>query len=371
MGSIDATTQPPRGALSGRRVHGQTLGGLLGRGAFAEVYAVEPATGERLAVKAILVRSGQAELIAREIDALRAAQHPNILRYLWHERGTGDLEGFVFVATEQCETSLAGALESTPPGPERIEAAWRVVPRMVNDALGGLLYLHGLAPSVIHRDVKPDNILRSPSGVWRIADLGIAKVLDPDQSIAVDPTVAFTPGFTAPDLIRRGEITVAADIFGLGATIQWAFTGMQPWPALPIHVLIEHIRRSPPLVSPDLPVEWRPFVSASFEIDPRARLRWSYPSLVSWQPGNVPTGQRAEPTRPRPAVDAGARPLTDADRTTVIAGSGPTVVAPGPRPAPLPSSTPSAVRTAVIRGAVTFIVVLLGLAAFILVNHRT
>lgn len=357
----DETTRDRAGPLTGSRLREGVLGDRLGQGGFAAVYELDLPEGERLAVKALHLVDPHRERVQREIDLLAAVDHKNVLRYLWHESGTGHLRDYVFVATERCTGTLGDAIGHVPPGPERVRAAWAVVPRVISDAVEGIEHLHQLDPLIIHRDIKPGNLLMSPSGVWRVADLGIVKQLESGASVAPDPTVILTPEFTAPDLVRRSEISPAVDWFSLGATVQWAFTGDHAWPAMDsAPALLAHMLHHRPTISPDLPDEWRPFVSAALDTDPRVRGAWAYGSLISWQPGNLPTGQRRRPPGPeRVTVGPADGPtVRDQDDSTGRRRPPPDITWVLPRPSERRQQPAPSPRAVVVRSALTFLVVL-------------
>lgn len=292
------------GPLTGLVVHGHPLGERLGSGGFADVYRMDVPGSEPVAVKAVRRSSERPEGVDVEVSLLHVAEHPNVVRYLWHESGTGVMRDHVFIATELCDRSLEDEFAGLPPGPDRIAHAWKVVPRLANDALAGLAHLHGLEPKVIHRDIKPGNILVAPSGVWRVADFGIARLLGQGEEAASNPTLTFTPAFMPPDPLRDRSITPAADLFSLGATVQWAFTDALPWPSLPRHELLRFIGGTGrPVISPDLPAEWLPFVRAALDVRAGRRAGWDYAKLISWTPGNVRDAAAARANGPRRAPD--------------------------------------------------------------------
>lgn len=190
---------------------GYAVGRLLGQGAFSRVYSVEERdTGRRAACKV----SENLKLLRREEEILKKLRHPLFPEFYesWRDRETGFL-----LMEEVMGENLAELI--------RRGGKWSVyqVAELGMELAEGLLYLHGSRPSIIFRDVKPENIMLRSDGRVKLLDFGCA--CEPDMESG---TRAGSPGFAAPEqLAGGGEQTHLCDVYGLGRTLQellWAGT---------------------------------------------------------------------------------------------------------------------------------------------------
>jgi serine/threonine protein kinase/class 3 adenylate cyclase len=196
------------------------LEALLGRGGFGATYRASDRGrfGARCAVKELTPRAGtDPAAIARferEARSLVDLRHDGIPRLHEFFRDLGRY----FLVQELAEGRDLSALVSSE-GPMSEE---RTVAVLI-ELLDILSYLHGRVPPVVHRDVKPGNIVLSQGGV-KLVDFGAVRAAEPD-----DPTFSriFTPGY-APQRQLAGKATPAADRFAAGATAVFLLTGESP-----------------------------------------------------------------------------------------------------------------------------------------------
>lgn len=158
---------------------------------------------------------------ARERDVLAALSHPNIAQL--YEAGSS-AEGHPYLALELVEgvpiTSYCQAQASTLA--QRID--------LVCQMLAGLSYAHQRL--IVHRDIKPGNVLVTPDGRVKLLDFGIAKLLGPEtggDALLTQVGRAATPAYAPPEQFSGGPITVAADIYSAGVVLFELCTGVRPF----------------------------------------------------------------------------------------------------------------------------------------------
>jgi hypothetical protein len=219
---LPPTLVAPAGGLNGRF----ELVRRLGEGGFGGVWlAVDHALGQRVAVKAAHVPDHETELrIRREAHALGAVRHPHCVRILdlvdsRHEPGLAPLHGLVIVM-EYVEGRSLGELVAGRGPIDDVRAARLWLP--MADALAA-----AHRQGVLHRDVKPGNVLLDVWGEPRLIDFGIARTSG-DATLTLHGMVVGTPDFLAPEVARGERSSPASDGWQLAATISFALTGWPP-----------------------------------------------------------------------------------------------------------------------------------------------
>jgi serine/threonine protein kinase len=193
--------------------------GMLGEGAFGKVWlAEEVRLGRQVALKTLRVPAESPEaaivLVALEKDGKNLARvsHPNVVRvHAWRQAG----EEHYLVLQYVAGGSLGAQVEREGPLP------WQRAARYVADVGEGLLAVH--AAGIVHRDVKPDNILwDAAKDEALLTDFGVS------ARLADRGTVAGTPVYMAPEAFR-GRATAASDVYSLAATLFRLVTGQEPF----------------------------------------------------------------------------------------------------------------------------------------------
>ncbi|HSJ99860.1 MAG TPA: serine/threonine-protein kinase [Kofleriaceae bacterium] len=250
--------------MSGAQSFGRyRVTGSLGAGAMGEVLAaVDELLGREVAVKTLRGRtSGLAARIADErfrLEARAIAQltHPSVVQvydldlaadppYLVMERVAGP--------------SLKERLAAGP------------LPEFEVRALGiqianALAAAH--ARGVVHRDVKPANILGAGPGTWKLADFGVAHV--PDSSLTITGQFVGSPAYAPPEALIRGQLGPEGDVFSLGATLYQAATGTWPRADATMSGLLAPV---PPLctIAPDVAPDLAAAIDRAVSVEPTAR----------------------------------------------------------------------------------------------------
>jgi serine/threonine protein kinase len=198
----------------------------LGEGGGSIAYQVEDLqNGELLALKALtLDRATERKAIAlfeREAQTLAQLQHSAIPSYKDYFQGDSDSDRTFYIVQELAPGKSLAQL---------VESGWRTseaeVRRIAEQLLTVLSYLHELSPPVIHRDIKPQNIIYRPDGQVSLVDFGAVQSTY-YSAIAHENTVVGTFGYMAPEQFI-GRAVPASDLYGLAATLLFLLTHRSP-----------------------------------------------------------------------------------------------------------------------------------------------
>jgi serine/threonine protein kinase len=202
----------------------------IGKGAAAVVYRARNPRGQgTLALKWFPRQGGAAGQAAseREKQAIREARiaaslrHPNIVAVHRVEWYPGPEGGLLLAMEEVPGVTVEEWMRSS--GPPPVPAALSIVRHTAR----GLAHAH--CRGIVHRDVKPANLILTPDGSVKIADFGIAR--EEDASGSHGRTFEGTPVYLAPEQVLGGPVDARADLFALGATLYFLLTGRRPFAA--------------------------------------------------------------------------------------------------------------------------------------------
>lgn len=262
---------------TGQTLRGYTLLEKIAKGSQAYVYkAQHDATGDIVAVKILLPEYIQnAEFSKRfdgEVDSIqRINDHPNIVPMIDHWRGE---EGAVIILRYFAGGSLKALLSEK--GAQSVAYTGQMLEQLANV----LHAAHGVG--VVHRDVKPENILLDDEGNVHLADFGIAK--RSDANITSAGMMLGSPAYLAPEQLLSEPITPRTDGYSLAVTLYEALVGEHPYVGLPANqVLIRIIRQTlPPITSlrPDLPEGLNEFFRIAAAFKPADRFE-DMPAMVA------------------------------------------------------------------------------------------
>jgi serine/threonine protein kinase len=311
----------------------------IGRGGMGHVFKAEhKLLGRVEAIKVLPKSKSTPEAIAafqREIRAQAQLDHPNLVRVSY-----ADYEGDTyFLVTEYVPgTDLRRLVRRNGPLPFAIAAT------IISQAAEGLHYAH--RRGLVHRDVKPGNLLVTPDGLTKITDLGLAWFLMDElgeqpagygSPTGKSHSLVGTADYLAPEAIRDPDkILPVSDIYSLGCTLYYAVTGKVPFPggttADKIRRHLEETPLNPLHFSPDLPEEFCDAIAAIMDKNADRRtptaaavvelLRpWVDPLATKSMAGGSPTASgifyhagRAA-TQPSPALDETASYVLDEAET--------------------------------------------------------
>jgi hypothetical protein len=194
--------------------------GAIGEGSQGRTFdGFDRLEGRPVAIKRFDVRGARTwkdvDLAEREARVLQSLGHPKLPRYV----DRFEEEGALYLVMEKIEGESLAALRA-----RRATLSEDDVMRLLHDAGDVLDYLHGRAPPVIHRDLKPGNVIRRPDGSFAFVDFGAVRdKLRPEGG----STVVGTFGYMAPEQFQ-GRALPASDVYAIGATALAMLTGRQP-----------------------------------------------------------------------------------------------------------------------------------------------
>jgi len=237
-GSARAVGSPSAPAFVG----GYRIEGELARGGVGVVYvAHDPKLERRVALKLLRAGEGatptQLERFRREARAASRLRHRHLISV--HEVGEAGGQSFLVMDLVP-GSSLAQRIEAEGPLDPR-EAA-----RLAQQLAAALQHAHEHA--ILHRDVKPGNVLVDDEGQACLTDFGLAKEVEGEQGVTITGEVVGTPAYMAPEQAdgELARIDRRADVYGLGATLYAMLTGRPPFRAGSVLATLEQVRRDEP-----------------------------------------------------------------------------------------------------------------------------
>jgi len=277
--------------------------GTIGRGGFGVVHRVlDRALGRTVALKLL---AGEAtpdalERFRREVRLAASLQHEHVIRI--HEVGAH--EGRLFYTMDLVEGPTLLGLVAPP----------RQLARLAGQVARGLHAAH--EQGIVHRDVKPENILVGPGDRAVLIDFSLARGVLDEERLTRSGVVAGTLAYLSPEqaLGKRAAIDSRTDVYGLGATLYRVLTGRPPHEGQsPAEVLTSVLRRVPPpprALRPELPEELEAIVVRALSVDPRDRQPTALAlalELEAFAEGRAP--RRRGTGRPAALVAGGALAL--------------------------------------------------------------
>ncbi len=254
---------------------------LLGRGGLGYVYLVHGPDGERYALKALRTDVAGAppdykQRFAQEANLMMTMRHRNLVRV--YDAGEDAEMGICYIMMEYMP---GGTLKDHIVKNGAMSVAGAIsIATQIAEALA-MAHFHG----VIHRDVKPDNILFAADGTPKLSDLGVAKLLkgEGEGTDTIQGVIIGTPAYMAPEqIINSSNIDERADIYSLGVALYEMLTGKRPNDGSTVMGMLAKAVKGEPL--PDVRT-MRPEVSAS--------VAYVLSLMCAPQPENRPVTSRA------------------------------------------------------------------------------
>jgi len=260
---------------TGRTIGGYEIAEEIGRGGMAVVYrAYQPQLERWVAVKVLLNAQTEGEefitRFRREARAIATLRHPNILTIYDY----GEEEGVAYIVMEYVE---GGTLKSCLVGkPMR----WAEAARLVVPVGQALAYAH--SQGIVHRDVKPANVLMARPDWPLLADFGLVKLLRMQRGITQPGTSLGTPAYLSPEQAVGGTVDHRGDIYSLAVVLYELLTGQVPLECdSPLETMLRRLH-DPPLppsqLNPEIEPQLETVVLRALERDPDGR----YPSMEAF-----------------------------------------------------------------------------------------
>ncbi len=297
----------------------------IARGGMAEVYLAHDLMLDRkVALKVLFPELSTdrnfVERFRREAQAAANLSHPNIVSiYDW-----GEEDGTYFIVMEYIDGRTLGQIirGEGPLLPDRAA-------EIGADVAAALAFAH--RSGVVHRDVKPGNVLISPSGQVKVTDFGIARALNSDQDLTQTGAVMGTATYFSPEQAQGNRVDGRSDVYSLGVVLYEMAVGKPPFSGEnPMAIAYKHVREvpAPPRsVNADVPEAFEAIVLQAIAKNPNDRYSSAEElrqDLLRFRQGRLVL---ANPTVAVPVVDATiAAPAYEAtqvvDRSTVVERAG-------------------------------------------------
>jgi len=339
----------------GQRFGKYTVTRLIGTGGMATVYEAEDTTLNRhVAIKFLPeARKEQAVAVERFINEAQVAgrlNHPNIIAIY----DIGYEHDAYYIAMELLNPGSAGHYIK-----RRGRMSWVEACNVVAQCCSALSAAHHAG--LIHRDIKPDNILVSPAGTVKLADFGLVKELFEETSLTKSGVVVGTPLYMSPEQASAQPLDGRTDIYSLGASFYALLTGNPPYTTGSVpQIMMAHVKApipDPRRLAPDVPEAVVQIVRKAMAKRPADRYQNAEemrlaleaaivgaerPTFSFLVVGKLSTPQRTRAANPKPRPDGITKPggtTTNATQATDSGKSPPRAAAATPRPATVTADT--------------------------------
>ena len=238
----------------------------IGEGSFGKVFkARRKNTGFTVAMKFITKR-GKSEKdiknLRQEIGILRKLNHENIILMF----DAFETEREFCVVTEYAQGELFDILQDDQRLPES------TVQQIAKQLVKALHYLH--SNRIIHRDMKPQNVLIGSNGRIKLCDFGFARAMSSNTIVLT--SIKGTPLYMSPELVKEQPYDGTSDLWSLGVILYELFVGQPPFYTNSIYSLINHIVKDPVKYPSSMSREFKSFLHGLLQKNPAKRLTWPH-----------------------------------------------------------------------------------------------
>ncbi|NXF75166.1 STK36 kinase, partial [Sclerurus mexicanus] len=242
---------------------------MIGEGSFGRVYKGRRKHSAQVVALKFIPKVGRSEKelknLQREIEIMRGLHHPNIIQML----DSFETDKEVVVVTDYAEGELFQILEDDGNLPE--DQVQMIAAQLVS----ALYYLH--SHRILHRDMKPQNILLGKDGVVKLCDFGFARAMSIHTMVLT--SIKGTPLYMSPELVEERPYDHTADLWSVGCILYELFVGTPPFYTSSIFQLVSLIVKNPVKWPTTMSPVFKSFLEGLLMKDPHQRLSW--PELLS------------------------------------------------------------------------------------------
>jgi eukaryotic-like serine/threonine-protein kinase len=234
---------------------------LLGRGGVADVYRARDLVLDRdVAVKVLreAVDDTERSRFVGEARMLARLAHAGLVTVL--DVGVSGTQPFLVMEMVEGAT-LSAALSDAPLPLDQVA-------EIGAQLASAIAYAHG--QGVVHRDVKPSNVLLGQGGEAKLADFGIARLVGDTVRHTTTGTVIGTPAYVSPEQVRGMSVGPPTDVYSLGLVLIEGLTGERAFTGTPVETALARLQR-PPAIPENVPAGWRDLLASMTATDPADR----------------------------------------------------------------------------------------------------
>lgn len=237
---------------------------MIGEGSFGRVYKGRRKYSAQVVALKFIPKLGRSEKelrnLQREIEIMRGLRHPNIV----HMLDSFETDKEVVVVTDYAEGELFQILEDDGKLPE--DQVQVIAAQLVS----ALYYLH--SHRILHRDMKPQNILLAKGGGIKLCDFGFARAMSTNTMVLT--SIKGTPLYMSPELVEERPYDHTADLWSVGCILYELAVGTPPFYTTSIFQLVSLILKDPVRWPPTISPCFKNFLQGLLTKDPRQRLSW-------------------------------------------------------------------------------------------------